>query len=204
MGRITLAAVRSVLTSDALFPIIMVGLGGCIFGALSSFQTSYAKFHKLDYSLFFIGFMVVAIICRLLVAGMLVRRDPYVATVILSGLTVVSIVMFLLFVDSQFTYLLAAIVLGIGYGLTYSVINGLAANDAPPDQISQSLLLFSLSYIVGVFGFPFLAGKFIVNFGVSALLISILVIAIINWMVALARLIKRHRRVKTLGSSLAT
>jgi len=203
-GRITLAAVRSVLTSNALFPIIMVGLGGCIFGALSSFQTSYAHFHQLDYSLFFIGFMVVAIGCRLLVAGMLVRRDPYVSAVMLSGLTVLSIVMFLFFVDSQFTYLLAAIVLGVGYGLTYSVINGLAANDAPSGQISQSLLLFSLSYIVGIFGFPFLAGKFIVNFGVSALLLSILVIAIINWMVAITRLIKRHRRAKKLGASLVT
>lgn len=203
VGRITLAAARSVLTSNALFPIVMVGLGGCIFGALSSFQTSYAHFHKLDYSLFFIGFMVVAIICRLLVAGMLLKRDPYIAAVLLSGLIVVSILMFLLFVDSQFSYLLAAIVLGVGYGLTYSVINGLAANDAPPDQISQSLLLFSLSYIVGVFGFPFLAGKFIVNFGVPALLLSILVVAIGNWMVALARLIKRQRRVKSQGSSLA-
>ncbi len=48
--------------SRAVYSIIMVGIGGAIFGGLSSFQTSYANAHGFDYSLFFIGFMSAAIL----------------------------------------------------------------------------------------------------------------------------------------------
>ncbi|WP_029526116.1 MFS transporter, partial [Pseudomonas chlororaphis] len=41
-AKISWASSARVLSSKALFPILMVGLGGCVFGGLSSFQTSYA------------------------------------------------------------------------------------------------------------------------------------------------------------------
>ena len=76
VSRISWRAAGQVLSSRAVFPIIMVGLGGCVFGGLSSFQTSYAAAHSLDYSLFFLGFMSAAISGRMLVAGFVVKRDP--------------------------------------------------------------------------------------------------------------------------------
>ncbi|WPN56103.1 MFS transporter [Pseudomonas sp. P9_31] len=193
--RITARAARSVLRSKAVFAIVMVGLGGAIFGGLSSFQTSYAALNHLDYSLFFLGFMCAAISCRLLIAGFIVKRDPYVMSCALTALMVVSVLMFIFFVNSSGTYLLAAVILGVGYGLTYSVINGLAANEAPAGQTAQSLLLFSLSYFVGVFGFPLFAGKVIVNNGMPALLYIILVIALCNWSITLARIVWRRTMV---------
>ncbi len=197
--RIDRAAAGEVLRSKAVFPIIMVGLGGCIFGGLSSFQTSFAAAHKLDYSLFFLGFMSAAITCRLLVAGFVVKRDPLISSSVLTGLIVVSILMFIELVDSGPTYLLAAIILGAGYGLTYSVINGLAANQAPAGQTPQALLLFSLSYFIGVFGYPFIAGKVIVYLGLSALLKTTLVIAFLNWGITLGRLALPFRKRSYVG-----
>lgn len=197
--KITPAAARSVLGSKAAFAILMVGLGGAIFGGLSSFQTSYATLKHLDYSLFFIGFMSAAISCRLLIAGFIVKRDPYVTSCILTALMVLSVLMFMFAVDSFATYLLAAIVLGVGYGLTYSVINGLAANEAPAGQTAQSLVLFSLAYFVGVFGFPLLAGRVIVHSGIAALLSLILVIALANWSITLGRLVWRRVSVPALA-----
>ena len=188
--KITPQAAALVLRSKAVFAIMMVGLGGAIFGGLSSFQTSYATLNQLDYSLFFLGFMGAAITCRLLVAGLIVRRDPYVMSCLLTALIVVSVLMF--FVSSGFIYLLAAIVLGVGYGLTYSVINGLAANEAPAGLTPQSLVLFSLAYFVGVFGFPWVAGQIIVNYGMHTLLWIILGIAVCNWFITLGRLVWRH------------
>ena len=85
---------RRVLSSKAVFAIIMVGLGGCVFGGLSSFQTSYAAAHNLDYSLFFAGFLSAAITSRLLIAGFVVKRDAYSAACVLSGLMLVSVLMF--------------------------------------------------------------------------------------------------------------
>ncbi len=186
--RISTRAAASVLRSRAVFPIVMVGLGGAIFGGLSSFQTSYATLHHLDYSLFFLGFMCAAISCRLLIAGFIVKRDAYRSSCVLTSLMIISILMFVFSVESSFSYLLAAIILGVGYGLTYSVINGLAANEAPAGQTAQSLLLFSLSYFVGVFGFPLLAGKIIVAYGMLSLLHIILVVALLNWSITLGRL----------------
>lgn len=187
-ARITWTGTLRVLTSRALFPILMVGLGGCVFGGLSSFQTSYGPARGVDYSLFFIGFMSAAIASRMLIAGIVVKRDPYWAACLLSGLMMVSILLFLSVVDSSASYLLAAMTLGIGYGLTYSVINGQAANEAPPGHTSQALLLFSLSYFIGVFGFPWLAGRLIVEAGIQALLLGVLAIATVNWLIALGRL----------------
>ena len=194
VSRITPVAARSVLSSKAAFAILMVGLGGAIFGGLSSFQTSYAALLHLDYSLFFIGFMSAVIACRLLVAGFIVKRDPYVMACVLTALIVLSVLMFMYWVESPGGYLLAAIVLGVGYGLTYSVINGLAANEAPAGQTAQALLLFSLAYFIGVFGFPLLAGKVIVEAGMAALLQLLLVIALANWSITVARLAWRRRR----------
>jgi len=191
-SRISWRAAARVLSSRAVFPIIMVGLGGCVFGGLSSFQTSYATTRSLDYSLFFLGFMSAAIGSRMLIAGFVVKRDPFRASCLLSGLMVGSILMFGFVVDSSITYLMAAVMLGIGYGLTYSVINGLAANEAPSGTTAQALLLFSLAYFIGVFGFPLLAGTIIVEHGMATLLLTLLVIAVLNWLITLGRLIWRR------------
>lgn len=191
-AKISWSATRKVLSSRAVFAIIMVGLGGCVFGGLSSFQTSYATLHGLDYSLFFLGFMSAAITSRLLIAGIVVKRDPYWAACVLSGLMLVSIFLFGFRVSDNYSYLLAAVTLGVGYGLTYSVINGLAANEAPAGTTSQALLLFSLAYFIGVFGFPLLAGKVIVEYGMPTLLMSVLAVALLNWLITVARLIWRR------------
>ena len=103
-----------------------------------------------------------------------------------------AIALFAFGVSGNLSYLLAAATLGVGYGLTYSVINGLVANEAPAGTTSQALLLFSLAYFVGVFGFPWLAGKIIVDYGMPVLMLSLLVIAALNWMLTVARLIGRH------------
>jgi MFS family permease len=191
-ARISWRATARVLSSRAVFPIIMVGLGGCIFGGLSSFQTSYAAARSVDYSLFFLGFMGAAITGRMVIAGWVVKRDPLRASCLLSGLTLGSILMFGYGVNDSFSYLMAAVLLGIGYGLTYSVINGLAANEAPTGTLSQALLLFSLAYFIGVFGFPFVAGKVIVEYGMTTLLHTVLLISLLNWLITAGRLLWRR------------
>ncbi|MBH3429223.1 MFS transporter [Pseudomonas alkylphenolica] len=182
----------AVLGSKARWPILMVGLGGAIFGGLGSFQTSYAAGRGLDYSLFFIGFMSAAISCRLLIAGWVVKCDAYRASCLLSGFIVLAVLALGWQVQGNLGYLLAAALLGVGYGLNYSVINGLAANQAPLGHTPQALLLFSLSYFLGVFGFPWLAGHLIVSGGTEAMMVCLLVVALLNWAISLGRLLGRR------------
>lgn len=191
--RISRDAVLQVLRSKAAYSILMVGLGGCIFGSLSSFQTSYAGPRHLDYSLFFIGFMIAAIAARFAMAGLVAKRDPLVSSCLLAGLMVLSLLMLWLWVDGATAYLLAAGAFGVGYGVIYPILNGLAANDVSPAYAPQSLLLFSLAYFIGVFGFPALAGRIIVQHGVSALLAVMVLIAAANAGIPVARLIANRR-----------
>ncbi|MCX2901102.1 hypothetical protein ORL50_25535 [Pseudomonas mandelii] len=57
-----------------------VRLAGAVFEGLGSFQTGYAADLGLDYSLFFLCFMGVTIVCRLLNAGWVVKCNPFGAS----------------------------------------------------------------------------------------------------------------------------
>ena len=194
VNKISFGAARRVIASPAMYSIVMVGVGGAIFGGLSSFQTSYAKAHGFDYSIFFIGFMSSAILSRLFVAGYVVKKDPFYSLLVLTSLTLASILLFLMVTSSELAYLCAAAMLGLGYGLTYSVINGLAANEAPAGLMPQSLLLFSLAYFIGVFGFPLIAGKLIVSSGIQTMLSAVLLLAMLNLAIVLFRVAYRAMR----------
>lgn len=191
ISKISIHATFEIARSNAMYSIIMVGIGGGIFGGLSSFQTSYAEKYSLDYSLFFLGFMGAVIFCRLLIAGYVLKKDPFYSLIVLTSLTLIAIIMFMYWAHSPVLYFLTAVILGVGYGLTYSVINGLSAIEAPTNLIPQSLLLFSLSYLVGAFGFPLIAGNLIVSSGVETMLFSILMLAIASWSIVLLRIVLR-------------
>lgn len=186
-ARMGLRSAADVLRSRSALSILMVGLGGAIFGGLGSFQTSYAASQGLDYSLFFVGFMGAAIACRLLIAGWVVSRDPFATSCLLTTLMLVAVTGFGVWVHDSLSYGVTAALLGVGYGLNYSVINGLAANEAPPGLTAQALLLFSLSYFIGVFGFPFIAGKLISSAGVNGMLLSVGLIALFAWALSVSR-----------------
>ncbi|WP_397448736.1 MFS transporter [Pseudomonas sp. NA-150] len=186
--RISFGSALRVLSSRSAFSILLVGLGGAIFGGLGSFQTSYAASLGLEYSLFFVGFMGAAISCRLLIAGWVVKRNPFVTSSVLTGLMLLAVLGFAGWVHDGLSYVLTAALLGVGYGLNYSVINGLAANEAPTGYTSQALLLFSLAYFLGVFGFPLIAGHLIVGGGMQGMLFCVGLIACLIWVISIGRL----------------
>ncbi|MFK0094306.1 MFS transporter [Pseudomonas sp. NPDC090592] len=168
-----------VLGSRSGLSILMVGLGGAIFGTMGSFQTSYAARLGLDYSIFFIGFMGAAIVCRLLLAGWVVKQPPLATSWVLTVIMATAVLGFHQWVNSTESYLAMAMLLGVGYGLNYSVINGLAANEAPAGLTAQALLLFSLSYFIGVFGFPFVVSRLISQLGIDAMMLSVEGVAVL-------------------------
>ncbi len=63
----------------------------------------------------------------------------------------------------------------------------MAANDAREDLSAQTLQLFALTYFVGIFGFPLVAGWMIVEVGTRPLLVIIAVLAFIEATLALRR-----------------
>ena len=62
-----------------------------------------------------------------------------------------------------------------------------------PWRVHPHLLFESLSYFIGVFGYPLLAGHLIVARGIPALLSATMLIALGNFAIALGRLLPRLR-----------
>ena len=90
-------------------------------------------------------------------------------------------------------YAIVAVLFGIGYGASYPILVTMAANDADEHLGPQTLQLFALTYFVGVFGFPLVAGSFIVEVGTTPLLVLVAMLAATEATLALRRGLKVSR-----------
>ena len=93
--------------------------------------------------------------------------------------------------NSAFYYVLVAVLFGIGYGASYPILAAMAANDAESDLVPQTLQLFALTYFIGIFGFPLVAGWIIVDYSTAMLLIGIAVLAFIEASMAAYRALSK-------------
>ena len=191
---LTASTVRRVLTSRGLVPVVMVCLGASIFAGMNNFQTVFAEAQGLNYSDFFLAYTITVVICRVLLTGFSGGGAPYAMIAALQYVMCASIVLFMFIDSSQPLYILVAVLFGIGYGASYPVLAAMAANDADDDLVPQTLQLFALTYFIGIFGFPFLAGWLIVEMSVPFLLIGIAILAAIEATMAAQRHLSNKAR----------
>lgn len=186
-SRITFSSLYEVLKSRARLPIIMVFLGASVFAGMNNFQTVYADARGLDYANFFLTYTITVVILRLVLAKFKGGSNPYFTIALLQTCMVLSVVLFL-FSGANFSlYLMVAVLFGIGYGVSYPLVVSVTAGDARDDLSAQTLQLFALSYFIGIFGFPLIAGWMIVEVGVTPLLILVAAMAAIEASMALSR-----------------
>ena len=181
------AAIARVMRSRAIRPVIMVGIGASVFAAVTNFQTIFAAAHGLDFGLYFAAYTITVIICRVALAEFIGGRAPYAVMAILLGIMALSIVVMVFMPANALAYALAAILFGIGYGVSYPIVKAMAANDAEPDLLAPTLELFGLSYFLGVFGFPFVAGIVITSAGIATLLLIAAGLALVECLMAAFR-----------------
>jgi MFS family permease len=186
-SRITLNSLRLVLKSRALMPVTMVCLGASVFAGMSNFQTVFAQTRGLDYATFFLVYTVVVVAFRLVLVTFKGGSNPYLTIAGLQYVMCASVVLFIFSGDSAPLYILVAILFGLGYGVSYPILVAMAANDADADLGPQTLQLFALTYFIGIFGFPLVAGWMIVEVGVTPLLTVVAVLAAIEATMALRR-----------------
>jgi hypothetical protein len=185
-ARLGWTVIRKVFARFARYPVIMIGLGACIFSALSTFQTTLANAWEQDYSQFFIVFISTVVICRLFLAGVLGRYDPFVVILALLTLMVLGLLLLFRAGDGVLVYGLATVFFAVGYGLAYSVLNGILVNAVETEIQAQALQIFTCSYFLGIFGFPALAGVLLTRFDVAGLLASLVGIGSLELGVAIA------------------
>lgn len=186
-SRITLASLGRVFTSPARVPVVMVLLGASVFAGLNNFQTVFADARGLDYATFFLTYTVTVIVFRLVLATFMGGARPYLTIAALQYIMAGSVVLFMYSGDSLLAYIATAVLFGIGYGVSYPILVSVTSADAHEDLGPQTLQLFALSYFIGIFGFPLIAGWLIVVIGTTVLLWLIFVLALIEASLALCR-----------------
>jgi len=192
--------VLGILRGEAVYPIVMVFLGASVFSALFNFQATFAASRGLDYTVFYVTYTVVVIGLRFFAAGFVGRQQRDVATIGL--LVTMTAAVALLFVANanDVVYGLAAALLGAGYGLVYPLIQAQAVAASPEYRATLVLTVFSVSYFVGIFGFPLVAGYLIVRVGYGGLLAVVLVLAAAETGLAAARALRSRSRRPVLSS----
>lgn len=184
--------VAAVLRGPAAYPVAMVFLGACVFSALFNFQAGFAAERGLDYTLFYVTYSAVVIGLRFFASGFVGRLSRDLATI---GLLVMmtTAVGLLLVTGANPLYALAAGLLGAGYGLVYPLIQAQAVAVSPDLRPTLVLTVFSVSYFLGIFGFPFVAGHLIVRAGYGALLAVLLALAAAETALAVVRAARERR-----------
>ena len=186
-SRITIASLVAVLKSRAVTPVVMVCLGASVFAGLNNFQTVFADDRGLNYANFFLIYTLTVIIFRLVLVKFKGGTNPYLMIAALQYVMCASVVLFIFSGGNTLLYALVAVLFGLGYGVSYPILVAMAANDAQEELGPQTLQLFALTYFVGIFGFPFIAGWIIVEIGTTPLLVLVAVIAAFEASMALRR-----------------
>ncbi|MGJ8616939.1 MAG: MFS transporter [Sulfitobacter sp.] len=186
-SRITLPLLGRILASPARTPIIMVFLGASVFAGLNNFQSVFADARGLNYANFFLTYTITVVVFRLILAKFKGGKTPYLTIALLQYIMCGSIILFMISGASVILYLTVAVLFGLGYGVSYPILVAMAAGDAEDDIGPQTLQLFALTYFVGIFGFPLIAGWMLTEIGVTALLILIAALAAVEASLALRR-----------------
>lgn len=179
-SRLSAAVVGDIFRSTARTPVIMVFLGASVFAGMNNFQTVFADDRGLSYADFFLYYTITVVIFRIALARFRGGSNPYLTIAVLQYIMAGSVFLFLYSGGSQTLYVLVAILFGIGYGASYPILAAMAANDADEALVPQTLQLFALTYFIGIFGFPLIAGWLIVDVGTSTLLALVVFLAAIE------------------------
>ncbi|MGY3443366.1 hypothetical protein ACVW17_003367 [Bradyrhizobium sp. USDA 4473] len=171
-----------VFRSSTRYPIIMIGVGGCVFAGLFTFQTLYAASRAQSADTFFLVFTLTAVFMRFAVAPIIGKFRIEHTIAVLFMCTIAGLLILFVNVDSTAIYIFGTMVFALGYGLSYSTLNSMAVDLADQDGTPLAIAsqVFTLSYFVGLFGFPIIAGQIVKASSFDHLLMSMMTLVVAN------------------------
>ena len=188
-------ALPIIMRTKAVYPILMVGLGACVFGGLLTFQSSLVRGTELTASTFFAAYAITVVASRFVLAPIIGRANGDRAAIVLLLLMTAGVVVAFQFNFGVIVQIISAVLLGVGYGLVYSVIQTQAVNDAPPEYRNAALTWFVIAYFVGIFGFPVFGGWLIVTSGKQWFLVAVLAFALAETALAFVRILDGRNKI---------
>lgn len=163
--------------TSALRPILMVGCGACVFSGLLTFQTSLVNGTEANAATFYAINASTVVLARLVFGPLTASMGQIsLGTGLLISMTLGIFAMFGVVLHPGFQWA-SAVLIGIGYGLIYSLIQTWVVNDSPVSHRQAALTWFVMSYFVGIFGFPVLGAWVITHWGRVGFLCTLLIAA---------------------------
>lgn len=180
--RLTFRGVLRAFKSNVRYPIIMIGVGSCVFAGLSTFQSLYASSRAQSPDTFFLVFTMTAVFLRFAAAPIIGRFRLERVAAFLFACTIAGLFILFLNVGSTAIYILGTAFFALGYGLSYSTLNSMVVHIAGIDETSFAISsqVFTLSYFIGLFGFPYIAGQIVKVSNFDCLLISMMMLIAAN------------------------
>ena len=179
---LSFSAIKAILKSKTIIPIIVIGLAACSFSGLASFQILYTESRDLDANIFFIVFTIVTVILRFSIASTLSKiRSQNLFAIFLLCMIILSLLCYIYLSNSPVYYIITTVLFAAGYGLSYSTLNACAVNAAEiqNQSITTTSQVFTMFYFLGIFGFPYIAGQVIFLAGINQLLLVLVIVSII-------------------------
>lgn len=149
---------REFFRSKAIYPIVMVLIGACLFSSMMNFQVSYAKINHLNYSWYFFFYTLVVIVSRFTLSKAIAKISHAIILPSLVFIMIAAMIIFMFIGYGLVIYIISAILFGLSYGLIYPLIKAIAVNVISNKLHDVSLTYFTLSYFIGVYVFPFING----------------------------------------------
>lgn len=169
--------ISQISSSSAIRPIIMVGLGGCVFSAIMTFQNSLTAGTGLLASTFFTVHAITVVLSRLLFAKYLSVFPRWKLIYFLMLCLIFGVLCLQGMPIHPSFQIISAALTGLGYGLVYPIIQTWAINETTLDNRHAAMTWFVMSYFVGIFGFPAFGGWILVEAGKSWFILLVAVIA---------------------------
>ncbi|MBN3751781.1 MFS transporter [Paraburkholderia sp. Tr-20389] len=177
----------AIVRTRAVYPILMIALGACVFSGIMTFQMSLVQGTHAQASTFFSLYTLTVVSMRWLLSRLVANISTETATKVLLVVMVLGIASMFAVPLHVFFQLSAAVLFGTGYGLVYPVMQTQLVNDSDVTHHNAVLTWFVTAYFIGAFGFPTVGGWLLVHSGKGALLTVIAACALAALLLAFLR-----------------
>ncbi|WP_201413659.1 MFS transporter [Mesorhizobium sp. J8] len=175
----------NILFSNSSPFFLLVLLSASIYTTLVNFQAPFASQSGLPYEIFF-GSWAIAVVGSRFAIGPRVTRSAAGRTLpLLLGGMGVSLLGFHYSPGHPTIYAVTSLMTGITYGLSYPLMQSEAVRVTAPQSRTFVQIIFSLSYFLGLYLFPFVAGLVSVHLGYDVLTLLIAGLALLQTVIAI-------------------
>ncbi|WP_321502034.1 MFS transporter [Breoghania sp.] len=162
-------SIGKILQSPASFFVFMVLLQSAIFTIIINFQVVFGEQNGLSSSVFFTCWAIGIMVPRLVLGGWIAKRDNRIVLPILTACLGISLFALAAGPSSNLLYGMAAVSLGVFYGLSYPIVQAETVKYATVSTRSFFLVAFSLAYFISYYVTPLAAGVLVSAHGYNQL-----------------------------------